>query len=784
MVQHELASRILFPYHLDVSFKAEFITLFEQVNPAKVAVLATFEYEGIFKNGGIGTHYKTLSEQLAADGWYVILLLCRASEAFGGTSSLPAVHHIFSTHEATQVLDLQPVHHAMNEWLAHDYIDAQSFHCFLLIQAIAQSFNKAQIYVEFHEMSGIGYHTIQAKRCRVLSDNCVISVTMHSGHEWMYEANEWFSELYSNEFQKISTYEQYTFEQADVAFFPAHALKTKVESYGWKTAHAQHLPNFIPLVPAKTEPLGSKSSSTIQESTRIPIVFFGRLEMRKGICTFVEAIKSLDAQTRSQIEVHFVGKIVELHPVKFRGLISDRYIHQELQDVVPYRIHPDLYSHEALQLVVNANHPIVCLASQQENFPNTGMEMGQIPVSLVISKTGGFQETLGIVERTSGVYWFESGNSKSLAEMLSKAISRHPEVPSVAKKQELITTNQNLLTQRQKLISQAFKASTQTLEHSNPKVTIGVTCYNLGAYLIECLTSIESQTYRNLEVFVFDDASPDLDTQDHIIHAQSLFPNYKFIRAERNLGLGAARNRLIEMATGEYFLPLDADNRLIPFGVEKFVEAAIASQAAVIICPMLSFGIYNGVHNFRLSALPDLLHTNFIGDACSLFSMDLLRRFKHPERHDCSTQDWCIITSAIAINANVVHYPYPLYEYRQRANSMIKNASLSKERYHLRQYLAEIPPAEWSPRQLYMLMTNLQQLNSQLETSRSETTTLRTELKELRQNLRRVKNSRIAIQDELQQAKDRIQAMATSKFWTMRKGWFKLKKLLRLPNPE
>jgi hypothetical protein len=247
MAQHHLASKILFANHLEISFKPEFADPFQQTHPQKVAVLATSEYEGIFKNGGIGTHYKTLSDQLSQDGWYVILVLCQTAETFGGKSSIPSVNQVFANHEAPQILNLQPVHLAALDAMAHSYMDYQSYACFLWIQAIAHQFNTAQIYVEFHEMNGIGYHTIQSKRSKLLGDHCIIAVTMHSGNEWVYEANEWFAELYPETFTQLCEYERYTFENADLAFFPSHYLKARVQSYGWKTDHAKHMPYFIPL---------------------------------------------------------------------------------------------------------------------------------------------------------------------------------------------------------------------------------------------------------------------------------------------------------------------------------------------------------------------------------------------------------------------------------------------------------------------------------------------------------------------------------------------------------
>lgn len=249
MASNDLISRIISEKNLEVSFVPEFADLLQQSQITKVAILATCEYEGIFRNGGVGTHYKTLSEHLTRDGWYVILLICHTEEAYGGKSNIPAVKHIFSTGEISKFLNLQPIHQLALSVVKHDGFDRESYPCFLFTQAVSSFCSQAQVYVEFHEMAGIGYHTIQAKRSHTLGENCITAVTMHSGHEWVYEANGWYAEFYHQWFKQVCDYEQYTFENADLAFFPSYHLKSRVESYGWKTDHAKHMPYFIPVIP-------------------------------------------------------------------------------------------------------------------------------------------------------------------------------------------------------------------------------------------------------------------------------------------------------------------------------------------------------------------------------------------------------------------------------------------------------------------------------------------------------------------------------------------------------
>lgn len=123
----------------------------------RVALLVTPEYEGIFRNGGIGTYYRTLSERLAAEGFYVVVLLCQSQERFGGALTISEIKHIFSTKECQDVLELQPTHLAMlsqsQEW---EWVDRENYCALFFAQAIATTFPDAYLYIEFPEMMGLG----------------------------------------------------------------------------------------------------------------------------------------------------------------------------------------------------------------------------------------------------------------------------------------------------------------------------------------------------------------------------------------------------------------------------------------------------------------------------------------------------------------------------------------------------------------------------------------------------------------------------------------------------
>lgn len=93
-------------------------------------------------------------------------------------------------------------------------------------------------------------------------------------------------------------------------------------------------------------------------------------------------------------------------------------------------------------------------------------------------------------------------------------------------------------------------------------VSVIIPCYNQAAYLAESIESVNSQSYRPLEIIVVDDGSTD-DTS----RVATEYRDVKLI-SQGNSGLSAARNAGIKASQGEYLVFLDADDRLLPDALE------------------------------------------------------------------------------------------------------------------------------------------------------------------------------------------------------------------------
>ncbi len=93
---------------------------------------------------------------------------------------------------------------------------------------------------------------------------------------------------------------------------------------------------------------------------------------------------------------------------------------------------------------------------------------------------------------------------------------------------------------------------------SNPLISVIVPIYNVEKYLPRCVDSILNQSYKNLEVILVDDGSP--DNSPKICDEYAKQDNRIKVVHKQNGGLSDARNAGMEVATGEYVSFIDSDD--------------------------------------------------------------------------------------------------------------------------------------------------------------------------------------------------------------------------------
>lgn len=106
-------------------------------------------------------------------------------------------------------------------------------------------------------------------------------------------------------------------------------------------------------------------------------------------------------------------------------------------------------------------------------------------------------------------------------------------------------------------------------------VSVIIPVYNVAPYIEQCLQSVLSQTFNDLEVLIVDDCGID----DSIVRCEKFIANndlsvkgWKILRHVKNGGLSAARNTGLDYAKGEYIYFLDSDDWIEPNAIELMVN--------------------------------------------------------------------------------------------------------------------------------------------------------------------------------------------------------------------
>ena len=159
------------------------------------------------------------------------------------------------------------------------------------------------------------------------------------------------------------------------------------------------------------------------------------------------------------------------------------------------------------------------------------------------------------------------------------------------------------------------------------KVSVIIPMYNKEKYIEQCLKSVIDQTYSNLEIIIIDDASND----NSLKLVKNINDNrIKIIELKENVGAGSARNRGIEISTGDYICFLDADDYWALDKLEKQVKFIEENNYAFI------YGSYDYVKNKRRkkAKVPQNMNYNQLLKNHAIFTSTVMLNMKYLKKTD------------------------------------------------------------------------------------------------------------------------------------------------------
>lgn len=212
-------------------------------------------------------------------------------------------------------------------------------------------------------------------------------------------------------------------------------------------------------------------------------------------------------------------------------------------------------------------------------------------------------------------------------------------------------------------------------------ISVIVPIYKVETYLRRCLDSIINQTYRNLEIILVDDGSPDLcpgicdeyarrDERIKVIHKE-------------NGGLSSARNAGIEIMTGKFVTFVDSDDFLDAGALERWLEAAVRNNVDLVIGNFADY--YDGDEICKRGneqedlwsaeeAIKKMLLEN--DRLCvawgKLYKSDLFIQLRYPE--DIKFAEDMYVIHKLFHMAQKIIYSHPVsYYYNQEGTSLVRS---------------------------------------------------------------------------------------------------------------
>lgn len=195
-----------------------------------------------------------------------------------------------------------------------------------------------------------------------------------------------------------------------------------------------------------------------------------------------------------------------------------------------------------------------------------------------------------------------------------------------------------------------------------PKVSIVIPCFNPGRVLLDTIESCARQSYRDFEIVIVNDGSDDPET---LTVLESLSGTGVVIIHTENQGVSSARNLGIRKATGEFILPLDADDLLSDDFLRHTVPVLeVNPDVGVVSGRVQLFGEVSGPWRLPEFSVTRMLLDNMVVVTSLFRKEDYLRLGGFRSNMSYGWEDWDFWLSMVELGRQFVMVPESEFYYR------------------------------------------------------------------------------------------------------------------------
>ena len=217
-------------------------------------------------------------------------------------------------------------------------------------------------------------------------------------------------------------------------------------------------------------------------------------------------------------------------------------------------------------------------------------------------------------------------------------------------------------------------------------ISVIVPVYKVEEYLCECLDSIINQTYKNLEIILVDDGSP--DNCGKICDEYALKDSRIKVIHQQNGGLSAARNAGLDIANGDYIGFVDSDDYIELNMYEELYNSLNENNADMSACGIECFGLKNKTESYgnRVLNNPDFLKLLLKDEITSyavnkLYKKKLFSDIRFPAGK--KFEDMAVLHLVAEKSSSTAATDKTFYNYRIRKNSITSSGLNSANADHM-----------------------------------------------------------------------------------------------------
>lgn len=213
----------------------------------------------------------------------------------------------------------------------------------------------------------------------------------------------------------------------------------------------------------------------------------------------------------------------------------------------------------------------------------------------------------------------------------------------------------------------------------NPKISIIVPVYKVEKFLSECVSSILTQSFRDFELVLVDDGSPDECPQ--MCDKYSLNDPRVVTFHKKNGGMSSARNFGLDHAKGRYIMFVDSDDLLAEDALERLYNEIITTNADVVLGRIIRFDAKSGksrpythLEDYKEMSGKQTLEMLLKGNPLNIsvcggmYKREVWDEVRMPVGYVC--EDWYIMPDIyLQKDIAVVFLPMLVYLYRDNAQS-------------------------------------------------------------------------------------------------------------------